>query len=414
MLLGLLRRVADRVLQLDGQRTDLWVSSILRSDVRVEAGADPLAQGFRIEDAGETLQLDLRSLRSSDFEALAGLQDETRLSADDRLLLALFRFHEGRVVAARKALRSGELPEDGLSGELVGELTNRVLDAIEHEDRRQKDREADAGMLLARTLSADRDGRSPDIDVHRINTLLGQYRDTEVVKANRRKLIELRERLMDPSSRASEEVFRSVFRPDGFEFLRLSRVRMSFSFAGQEAGAWEPGDWVFDGVGWTHRGDVAEWGDLVAQRGPRLVLRQPLDADQSYFEVVLTIDQLEESGPPRLLLLSVGGFHVAFCGPGLPGSDGWPRLLMGVGEPEELVERVRKGEAKKMLSLLRPGERHQIVLSGYRRSGYFDLSLDGRSLRRAHLGIPIPEDRSVVVRSWEPVRLIEASVEAKR
>jgi hypothetical protein len=414
MLLGLLRRVADRVLRLDGQQTDLWVGSILRSGVRVEAGADPLAQGFRIEDAGEMLQLDLRSLRSSDFEALAGLPDEARLSADDRLLLALFRYHEGRSAAARKALRSGELPAGGLSGELVGELTNRVLDAIEHEGRRRKDREADAGMLLARTLSADRAGRSPDIDVHRINTLLGQYRDTEVVKANRRRLVDLRDRLMDPSSRASEEVFRSVFRPDGFEFLRLSRVRMSFSFAAQEAGAWEPGDWVFDGVGWTHRGDVPMWSDLVAQRGPRLVLKQPLDADKSYFEVELTIDQLEESGPPRLLLLSVGGFHVAFCGPALPGSDGWPRLLMGVEGIEDFVARVREGEAEKMLNLLEPGARHKIVLTGYRRSGYFDLSLDGRSLSRAHLGIPIPEDRSVVVRSWEPVRLVEASVEAKR
>ncbi len=413
LLQDLLFRVSDRIRALDGQRIDIWVGSILRPDAKVEAGTDPLGDGFRIEGWPETLSV--RKLRSTDIEALAGLDgEESTLSPEERLLLGLFRFHEDRAEEAKRALRSGPLPEEEDEAAVGKELLDRVLFAIEQQAEAREERESRVEELLLRTLQEDHGDRSPESVLRSIKVLLEDYGDVELVRERRQELLDVKERLERSRSRSGDEEFERVFRPTGISFPRPSRVRLSYAFDGKLAGAWDRGTWRFDGRGWSPPSGVPEWSDLLAQRGPRLQLRRPLDLETGYFEVTFVVEQPAESGPPQLLLLSAAGFHVAFCGPGLPGGDGQSRWLVGVGAVEDLVQRIQRGEGTLDPELLVRGKRHEIVLRAYRGSGRLDLSLDDRALRGVPPVPPKADDLAVVLRSWEPARLLAFEIEASR
>ena len=409
LLQELLYRVSDRIRALAGQRIDLWVGSILQRDAVVVPGADPLADGFRIESWPEPLNV--RKLRSTDLEALAGLGvDESTLVPEDRLLLALFRFNDGRAEEARRALLSGPLPERAPAVDLVDDLNDRVLEAIERQAESRKEREERVGDLLLRTLDEGSGERSPDTVLRRIKVLLEDYGDVAPVRERRQELLDLRDRLVRSRGAGSEEELRRAYRPAELELPRPSRARLRYAFDGHDAGAWDRGEWRFDGRGWSLPRGTPSWPDLLEQRGPRLALREPLDLGTGNFVASFTIEQPDE--PPALLLLSVAGFHIAFSGPGLPGGDGEARWLVGMGTADELVQRVRRGEGTLDPELLARGGRHTIELVAYRGSGRLDLQLDGRALRGFSPTAPTSSELAVLVRSWEPVRLVAFELEA--
>jgi hypothetical protein len=408
ILRELLVRVGARIRALDGREVNLRLGSILRSDVRIEAGPDPLADGFRLAGAPEVYAV--RELAASELESLAGLTG-AELAPDERLMLALFRFHEGRVEDARRTLRDGALPDEGIAGEVAVDLLLRVGESIDLAEERRRDREADAERFLE-VVSEDWIRREPARVLKYIEVLLSDYEDLPRVRARRQELLSLRGSLGGQSRRAGEAAFREAFGPDRVLLPRYDRVRMEFAFDGPDAGAWELRDWVFDGLGWRPERNADTWTALERSSGPRLILKPPLDAAE--LTLVLDVEQSAEAGPPQLLVVSAAGFHVALAGVGLPGGDGRPRWLVGTGTLGELLLALQRGEGTPVASLLEPGRRHRLEIEGRRRSGILKLAFDGRLLGDVHPSPPNPTALSIEVRAWEPVRLRGAILEGGR
>jgi hypothetical protein len=192
-------------------------------------------------------------------------------------------------------------------------------------------------------------------------------------------------------------------------------VQLAFDFARADAGAWQRGDWVTDGGGWSLESALHSWDELARQSGARLELRPPLDVERGELRVSLTMEQPLAS-EPRLLLVSCAGFHLALTGTGLPGAVGSPRWLVGSEPLEAFLGRLQGGEGHSAFELLVPGRRHEIELVLDPTGGHVGLSLDGKSLGAMQLVPPSSSAGTdeLVLRSWEPVRLVRAVVEAER
>ena len=75
---------------------------------------------------------------------------------------------------------------------------------------------------------------------------------------------------------------------------------------------------------------------------PELALIPPLDLDSPRLAVTLEIQQLRASGQPRLLVLSVAGWHVALGSPGPRGAADSGFWTASTGSRDALVELVDK------------------------------------------------------------------------
>ena len=98
-----------------------------------------------------------------------------------------------------------------------------------------------------------------------------------------------------------------------------------------------------------------------------LALGDPLEIDTGAFEFTLTLEE-PNTGPPKCLLVSVGGFHLAFLGAAIPGAQA-SRWAVGGGELSVFVESLTKGKGLADEDLLKRGEQHEITFRGYRSSG---------------------------------------------
>ncbi len=189
---------------------------------------------------------------------------------------------------------------------------------------------------------------------------------------------------------------------------------MAFDFESLKRGAWQRGDWIYNGAGWARTDKVQRWEELADQRGPRLFLNDPLDPGS--LQVDFTFEQ-SWPGPPQLVLISVGGFHVAFCGSGLPGERHEPRYLIGTGDLEEFVERIRSGEGTPDDRLIQRDATHTVRLSVYRPGGSgsrLKLAFDGRLLDEVPRALVHEDVPGIEFRSWEPVTLKRVVVETGR
>ncbi len=412
VLQELLERVALRLSRLDGQRTELRWGAITYPNVLLEVGDDPLREGFQTDRIPGVLEL--VRLPSLQIEVFAGFASaEGALAPEERLMLALFRYHEGRSKEAQRALFSGPPPEDGSWREILSDLSDRIAGALEREQARTGVRESEAARLLESIFDAGFQAQSPRIVLARIARLLDDYEDLPSVRQSRTELLRLREKLEQP--RASDEAeFARVYQPDELRLTPLGRVVLGFDFGEGRLGAWEGGDWVFDGLGFVAREAAQSWSDLERERGLRLVLKPPLDPDS--FELTLRLEQPLSSGPPRLCWISAAGFQVALVGPGLAGTEKGGRFLVGTEEGSAFLRRLAAGDGERRESLLvAGGPPHELRFRAHRRAGRCELYLDGALLEQTSgLRAPSPEAVAIVVRSWEPVRLLAAAIEGGR
>lgn len=275
------------------------------------------------------------------------------------------------------------------------------------------DREAEANDLLAK-IDADDQARAPSAVRQRVDLLITEFADLQQVRERLPELRALSRELRQRADPTDEQRIVRIYDPTEVTFPSSREVVMTFDFDSLSRGAWQRGDWVFDGGGWARTDKVQRWEELAAQRGPRLFLNEPLDPDSLLVE--FTFEQLWP-GPPQLVLISVGGFHVAFCGSGLPGEEHTPRYLIGTGDLEEFIERIRNGEGTPDDQLVKPDATHTVSLFVYRPGGSgsrLKLEFDGRLLDevpRALVGDDIP---AIEFRSWEPVTLKRVVVETGR
>ncbi len=411
LMSGLVRRVAANIAGLDGQEIELRLGSILHTGVRVDAPENPLENGFSL--AGLPQRFRVRELPLSAFERFAAFGD----SNAEQLLRAVFLFYEREVVEADRLLRGIE----GLSGEelaIATDLRLRITESFEAQAEVRKTREEDARFYLKRT-GEEQATHSPERTLETIDLLLEEYGDVREVRDERQRLLELRGRLRNVvrrtvDARDERNAFGAAFRIDDVTFPAFDRVRLAFPFDRARVGSWSSGDWTFDGLAWNLTANTADWEAFESQVGPSLVLLEPLEIDTGSLEVAFRIEQPYETGPPQLVVLSVAGFHIGLRGSGLPGDKRGAGWLVGTEGFEKLVGRLRAGEGRAVPQLLQQGATHEIVVRATRGTGRLVLELDGHEIGKVAKTAPDPGDRRVMVRAWDPVRLLRVEVETQR
>ncbi|MSR62846.1 MAG: serine/threonine protein kinase [Planctomycetes bacterium] len=414
---GLLERVSERVHALDGQTIELRWGSIVYPEVRVEAGPDPRREGFHVDRIAGALTL--AGLPAAQFETFAGFGPEAELAPDARLTLAAFRLHDGRASDAQRALLSGARPATGLLRELADDLAARVAEALEHGDERAGTRELEAKRLLAELLDPRARKESPRVALARAARLLDEFGDLPAVRQQRAELLKLRSGLEESAPRDAEREFQRAFSPDPdkLKLLPLARVTLGYDFSEDRLGAWESGDWAFDGLGFTlaPRAAVLGWDQLAAEKGLELALRAPLVPDR--FELRLRFEALQGETPARLLWISAAGFQIALSAADLPGASGAPGFLLGTEDGNAFVQRLLSSGGKgRDAPLLVPGTPpRELRLRAQRRSGRCELWLDGTQLDSSTgLRAPPSDPRAIVVRSWGSVRVLAVTIEGGR
>jgi tRNA A-37 threonylcarbamoyl transferase component Bud32 len=412
---GLLDLVSEHVRALDGQAIELRWGSILYPSVRIEARGDPRQEGFRAERIAGVLSL--TGLPSQQFETFAALGSETELTPEERLVLASFRWHEGRPQDAQHVLLfSGPLPEGELDRALGADLAARINEALEQSAQRNPAREAEAKRLLNDVFDAEFRRRTPLKAQARVTRLLEDLADVPAVKSQSAELLKIRASLEESAPQDAEREFQRVFAPSTLELEPFARVRLGYDFSEGRTGAWDRGDWVADGLGLVlgPRSAVQGWDQLAAERGVRLVLRTPLVPDN--FELRLRFEALKGETPARLLWVTAGGFQVALSAADLPGSTGGARHLVGTEDGKLFLQRLLDGEGKRTESLLVPGTPpRELWFKGQRRSGRCQLFLDGLELEStAGLRAPPSDARALQIRSWGSVRVLSVTIEGAR
>ena len=84
-------------------------------------------------------------------------------------------------------------------------------------------------------------------------------------------------------------------------------------------------------------------------------------------------------------------------------------------EGAAISKRLRAGAGRPGKDLLWPSGPHEILVRGNRRTGKLELVLDGVVLEEtAGLKAPDADRLEIVIRSWEPVRVVSAELEAGR
>src|SRR6185503_18463425 len=295
-------------------------------------------------------------------------------------------------------------------------LAGRINQALERGAQHSGAREAEAKRLLDDVFDAEFRRRSPLKAQARVQRLLEELADVPAVKSQSSELAKIRDSLEESAPKDAEREFQRVFAPTTLELASFARARLGYDFSEGRPGAWDWGDWVFDGLGLVlgPRATIQGWDQLAAERGLRLVLRTPLVPDN--FELRLRFEVLQGETPGRLLWVTAGGFQLALVGADLPGSTGGPRHLVGTEDGKVFVQRLLNGEGKRAESLLVPRTQpHELRLKAQRRSGRCELYLDGQLLEdTAGLRAPPSDARALLLRSWGSVRVLEANIEGGR
>ena len=427
LLEGLLVRAAEAVRKLDGQTTSILVGSIeLRG--RIDSGPDPLRQGFVFHPSVSTprASAELLALRAIEtpqgsratvlgtdaVEKLAGIGVQPK-EPMERFLRALFRYRERDGAGAAKMLPLVPLSDESLTP-LALDLTARLRqsEALQEEEQKERARRAEAQLNLVFREGYAHDG-DREATLRRIEQLLGEFGDVERVRASRQDLLDLRDRLSTPQKSTTREDLQELF-GGTVEMLPFKGVRLAFDFDASFQGAWERNAWAASGNGWAAAGVSSREQMLDDRLWPRLVLRSPIDLDAA-MHVELEVEQMHESGPPRLLAISVAGVHAFFKSPDAAQSEG--RILIGSGGPEDfqqLLDRVLDGRGDRFEGLVK-GAEHKIRIELSQGRGKCRVLLDDRKVGEA--AYPRPEGKpgtaSIAVRSLEPVRLLSARIEAR-
>jgi hypothetical protein len=103
--------------------------------------------------------------------------------------------------------------------------------------------------MLADVLDPEFRRHSSRVAQARLTRLLNDFGDVQLVKQQRGELLRLRQSLEESAPRDAEREFQRVYAPGRLEISPLSRVVLGYDFTEGNLGAWESGDWVFDGLG---------------------------------------------------------------------------------------------------------------------------------------------------------------------
>jgi serine/threonine-protein kinase len=412
-----LARAAAGLVANDGRNLELRAGTILLSGT-VAAGTDPLANGFQLALAGgKTRTLALRAgaapalsasalIAEESIEALAALAPEQ--AADDPLARALLRFREGDPYGAQAALNSGPLQK----GPLLRDLEARIASFL----TQQKSSEGeDRARQLEKLYLLRRDFLSKGNREHArraADELLagggGALQADELADVRR-----MRDELANESRPSTEQAIASFFRPSEISFsgLNKTRVRMVFNFDRLSAGAFDPGAWTGDGRSWSAAYSAKSDADMFARAAPTLLLGTLLNVQTEDVDVRLKLEQPADS-KSDLLLVSVVGFQVVLVG----ASNGRPaRCHVDTLGAEQVVQAARDGAGKEFGGV-KPGAAHELYVRVNRASGSAVVELDGKRIPAQFKPRPRsdPSTASLSIRSFEPVRLLQATVDCAR
>jgi tRNA A-37 threonylcarbamoyl transferase component Bud32 len=424
LLASYLARAAAGLVANDGKNLELRAGTILLSGT-VSAGADPLANGFQLTlGGGKVRALALRAVASIDtaaassapalvaaesIEALAALAPERASSsaADENLARALLRFREGDPYGAQAALNAGPLTK----GPLLRDLETRVAAFLaqqrssEGEDRA---RELEKLYLLRREfLSKGNRERARRTADELLATGSSALKPDEIADVRR-----MRDELSVESKPSTEQSIASFFRPSEISFsgLNKTRVHMTFNFDRLSAGAFDPGSWTGDGRSWSAAYAAKSDAEMFARAAPTLPLGT-LGVQNDDVEVRLKIEQPADS-KSDLLLVSLVGFHVVLVG----ASNARPaRCYVDTLGAEQVVQAARDGAGKEFGGV-KPGAAHELYLRVNRASGAASVELDGKRIPAEFKPRPRGDasTASLSIRSFEPVRLVQAIVDCAR
>ena len=394
--------------------TELWLGGILYSGhFRPPVAGEALV----FEHAGGLRRLALDSAEGAPLAEAAVVEQLAERAPRElgerqrALVLALFHYREGDLPAARRLL---EDTPAAAATDLGKDLELRLRAALRNAEEQQAERDAWARAQYLR-LKRERLARATALGEARsgelalIGRLLDESRDA-FSRAELEELREMRDRRLQRADRNRLESLADLLGPDSLESLPGDRVRLSFSFEKAQAGAWKPGTWTGDGLGWVGPSRPGSDLEFLRRTAPRLAFGESLDLSAGALDVELTVEQLRTSGPPDSLVISAAGFHAVLLG----SRTGEPLCLVGSSSAEDVLARARarSGEGEAFAGL-RSGEVHRLRLLVHQANGWASVFVDGEEVARRSV-LSSPSDRSgsasVSLRAWEPVRLIAATV----
>ncbi|MDP6519217.1 MAG: protein kinase [Planctomycetota bacterium] len=324
------------------------------------------------------------------------------------LVLALFYYREGDLAAARRIL---EATPTAAATDLGRDLELRLREALRSAEEERAERDAWARSQYLRLkrerLNWTGIGAGQAGELALIGRLLDESRDA-FSRVELDELRAMRDARLQRADRERLESLAALLGPDSIESLPGDRVRLRFAFDRAQVGAWKPGTWAGDGLGWVGPARPASDGEFLRRTSPRLVFGGSLDLGGEELDVELTVEQLESSGPPDSLVVSVAGFHAVLLGARGTG----PLCLVGSSSAEDVLARARNGEGQ-AFDGLRVGVTHRLRLLVHQANGWASVFVDGKEITRRSV-LSSPTDRSgsasVSLRSWEPVRLLSATI----
>jgi tRNA A-37 threonylcarbamoyl transferase component Bud32 len=418
LLAEMLRKAAQKLASSTGQRMELSTGTVPEVGV-LEVPPDPLASGFKLRPDGAVARaLVLRAPKSGEkalatesLAKLAGLAPEAIREPGERLLRALFLFHEAELgdvaaIAAVSALldRGGGLPDgEPLVKDLglrVDAAHGRTLDAAD----RQRSERAHTDLNTLR-YTVERNGNAR-VALAWAEKLLKEdlWREDE-----KQELRSIRDAQRQRLQSGPLDELRSTFSPDEIEEVAPGRARLYFDLARQHGNALAPGTWILNVTGWSPPQAARSDEELLARAGPTLAL-EPLRTEKEEFEVALRIEQPADQ-PPRFLLVSAAGFHVGFLGAPEGGKSRW---LAGTRTAAGVLEDLRRGNGREFAGW-KPGTKPTITLKLHRARGRVELEIDGSRIDSMNLPAPRLEGPPVLsVRSWECLRLLALTIVAAR
>jgi hypothetical protein len=352
-----------------------------------------------------------KALATESLAKLAGLGPEAIREPAERLLRALFLYHEAELgdvaaIAAVSALldRGGGLPD----GEpLVKDLGSRVDAAhgrtLDAADRARSER-AHTGLNTLRYM-VERNG-NPRVALSLAEKLLKEdvWREDE-----KQELRSIRDAQAQRLQSGPLDELRNAFSPDEIEDIAPGRARLYFDVPRQHGNALAPGTWILNVTGWSPPLAARSDEELLARAGPTLAL-EPLRTEKEEFEITLRIEQPADQ-PPRMLLVSAAGFHVGFLG---APEGGKPRWLAGTRTAANVLEDLRRGNGREFAGW-KAGSKPTITLKLHRARGRVEFEIDGSRIDSMNMPAPRLEGPPVLsVRAWECLRLLALTIVAAR
>src|SRR5688572_23941126 len=286
-------------------------------------------------------------------------------------------------------------------------------------EQRASESTQQAYVLLRIAAEADEPAER-DAAVRAIDRLLAGWSDAQP----RGLASELRKRRAELGTGQAPDLedFRERFGPSKAA-LADGQVELGFHFGANYEGSWSPGFWTPEERGWIERAPHARAELGNAAGWPRLELGPPIDLDEP-LELALEFEQPATSGH-QLIVVSVAGVNVAL-------QHGAERVRVQVtsGGTEALhrivdeIERSGRGSLCPFAGFV-PGQKYtlSIELTKKRRKAVVRITgtdAAGKvfNAEPIHdvLVLPIqegPGSSNVVVRSIEPLRLLEATLRAR-